>query len=77
MSKIVERFIFDDLVNSENNCIYTTIDQIHKQTGTKYRTLQDNLSRSNFYFDRKGKFKVEKRRLFMAESMIRKNNKSL
>jgi hypothetical protein len=59
--KTVYKYTYDDLKCSDNNCIVSTLKQISEITGMSYSTLKYNFSKRDFYFEPKGKFKVEKR----------------
>jgi hypothetical protein len=72
MAKTVYRYIYDDLRDPSNNCIYSTMVQVSDKCGIAYRTLQDIFYKSNVYYDRQGMFKIEKRPHYTAQSKNRK-----
>lgn len=71
MAKMVFRYIYDDLRDSENSCILSTIKQVSDITGMSYSTLQNILSKRDIYYDKSGRFKVERRMHYMAEKKSR------
>lgn len=72
MAKTVNRYLYDDLKNSNNSCIFSTIVQLSKQCGIPYSTLQKIFKEGDIYYDRDGRFKLEKRLHYIAESKIRR-----
>jgi len=75
MARIVYRYIFDDLLKPENNCIVSTIKQLSDECGIPYSTLQRIMKEKDIYYDKSGKFRLERRIHKIAESKIRKRNK--
>jgi predicted transcriptional regulator len=71
MPKKVERYLFDDLKNPENNCIVSTMVQLSDKCGIPYSTLQKIFTETDIHYDRGGKFKIEKRDHYIATSKSR------
>jgi hypothetical protein len=71
MAKTVERYIFDDFITPENNCIVSTMVQLSDKCGLSASALQKIFSDRNMYYDNSGKFKIEKRKHYIATSKSR------
>jgi hypothetical protein len=71
MEKTVERYLYDDLINPDNNCILSTMVQLSGKCGISTSGLQKIFNDRDIYYDSKGKFKLEKRIHYIATSKTR------